>query len=392
MHNVQNMIDLRTLLLMTAAADVVLAAVLWTGASRRKDGLMQWSASLLVRAFAFAILSGSAEVQSGAHAVGSGLVALSITLQAAALVSYARRQLPTWVHSAVIAGVALPIQLLANDAGGAILFGGLLLGILLFGVAIIAFQLQPPAGSRARGMVITSFAVGGTVLVLKAIGAAFVADPLSMLLRPSGFAALGALAVFAAAIASTIAFLLLQKERAESEAQRLATIDPLTGAYNRRTFHEIAEREMARARRAGQPLSIVMLDIDHFRAINEKHGHKVGDEVLQKFADVVRSALRKEDMVVRYGGEEFVVLLPEVPGPGAVVVAGRIRRAVAGTPIEAGGQSFPITVSLGVAARLDEGPESIDELLERAGSALALAKERGRNRVVALSLGRSIAA
>jgi len=391
-HNVQNMIDLRTLLLMTAAADVVLAAVLWTGASRRKDGLMQWSASLLVRAFAFAILSGSAELKSGALAVGSGLVALSITLQAAALVSYARRQLPTWVHSAVIAGVALPIQLLANDAGGAILFGGLLLGILLFGVAIIAFQLQPPAGSRARGMVIMSFAVGGTVLVLKAIGAAFVADPLSMLLRPSGFAALGALAVFAAAIASTIAFLLLQKERAESEAQRLATIDPLTGAYNRRTFLEIAEREMARARRGGQPLSIVMLDIDHFRAINDKHGNRVGDEVLQKFADVMRSALRKEDMVVRYGGEEFVVLLPEVPGPGAVVVAGRIRRAVAGMPIEAGGQSFPVTVSLGVAARLDEGPESIDELLERAGSALALAKERGRNRVVALSLGRSIAA
>jgi diguanylate cyclase (GGDEF)-like protein len=97
-------------------------------------------------------------------------------------------------------------------------------------------------------------------------------------------------------------------------------------------------------------------------------------------------------MLVRYGGEEFVVLLPEVPGPGAVVVAGRIRRAVAGEPVEAAGTTFPLTVSLGVAARLDEGPESIDELLERAGSALELAKERGRNRVVALSLGRSIAA
>jgi diguanylate cyclase (GGDEF)-like protein len=392
MHNLDRMVDLRTLLLMTAAADVVLAATLWTGASRRRDGLMQWSAALLVRAFAFAILSGSGEPQSGALAVGSGLVALSITLQAAALVAFARRQLPTWVHSAVIAAVALPMQLLASDAGTAILFGGLVLGFLLFAVAVIAFQLQPPAGSRARGMVIASFLVAGAVLVLKAIGSVFVADPLSMLQRPAGFAAVGALAVFAAAIASTIAFLLLQKERAENEAQRLATIDPLTGAYNRRTFHEIAEREMARARRGGQPLSIVMLDIDHFRAVNEKHGHKVGDEVLQKFADVVRSALRKEDMVVRYGGEEFVVLLPEVPGPGAVVVAGRIRRAVAGAPIEAGGHSFPITVSLGVAARLDEGPESIDELLERAGSALALAKERGRNRVVALSLGRSIAA
>ena len=392
MHNVENMVDLRTLLLMTAAADVVLAATLWTGAKRRKDGLLQWSASLLVRALAFAFLAGMTDSQSGALALGTGLVALSLTLQAAGLVSYAKRQLPTWVHTAVIAAVALPTQLLAHDAGGAILFGGLVLGMLALGVAVIAYQLQPPAGSRARGMVVASFIAAGTILMLKAVGSAFVADPLAMLLRPTGFAAAGALAVFAAALASTLAFLLLQKERAEGEAQRLATIDPLTGAYNRRTFHEIAEREMARARRAGQPLSIVMLDIDHFRAVNETHGHKVGDEVLQKFADVVRAALRKEDMVVRYGGEDFVVLLPEVPGPGAVVVAGRIRRAVAGTPIEANGKTFPITVSLGVAARLDEGPESIDELLERAGSALALAKQRGRNRVVALSLGRSIAA
>jgi diguanylate cyclase (GGDEF)-like protein len=210
--------------------------------------------------------------------------------------------------------------------------------------------------------------------------------------RPTGFAAVASLATFAAAIGTSLAFLLLQKERAEGEVQRLATMDPLTGAYNRRTFHEIAERELARARRASQPLSIVMLDVDGFRAINEKHGQKVGDEVLQRFAELLRSALRKEDMVVRYGGDEFVVLLPEVPGPGAVVVAGRIRRSVAAAPIEAGGQSFAITASLGVAARLDEGPESIDGLLERAGSALALAKERGRNRVVALSLGRSIAA
>ena len=87
-----------------------------------------------------------------------------------------------------------------------------------------------------------------------------------------------------------------------------------------------------------------------------------------------------------------MVLLPDVPGPGAVVVAGRIRRTVAASPIEVGSLQFPLTVSLGVAARLDEGPESLETLLARADGALALAKERGRNRVVALSLGRSIAA
>jgi diguanylate cyclase (GGDEF)-like protein len=385
------MVDLRTLLLLTAVADVVLAATLWVGASRHRDGLAQWATSLVVRAIALAALAGVGEPQSGALAVGTGLIALSITLQAAALVSYARRQLPTWIHTAVLAGVALPMQLVANDPAGAMLFGGVVVGILLLGVTVIAWQLQATR-SRARAILVASYAAAGFVLAFRGIGAVFVVDPIATLLRPTGFSAIAALAVFAAAIGGTLAFLLLQKERAEGEAQRLATIDPLTGAYNRRTFHEIAEREMARARRAGQPLSIVMLDIDNFRAVNDKHGHKVGDEVLARFADVVRSALRKEDMIVRYGGEEFVVLLPEVPGPGAVVVAGRIRRAVAGTPIEVAGERFPLTASLGVAARLDEGPESIDELLDRAGSALALAKERGRNRVVALSLGRSIAA
>ena len=172
----------------------------------------------------------------------------------------------------------------------------------------------------------------------------------------------------------------------------MATIDPLTGAYNRRTFHDIAERELSRIRRAGQPLSIIIIDIDHFRPVNERHGNRVGDEVLQKIADIVRSALRQEDMLVRYGGEEFLVLLPDVPGPGAVVVAGRIRKAVEAEPLAVGGLQLPFTVSVGVSARLDEGPESIESLLARADQALSLAKQRGRNRVVALSLGRSIAA
>jgi diguanylate cyclase (GGDEF)-like protein len=149
---------------------------------------------------------------------------------------------------------------------------------------------------------------------------------------------------------------------------------------------------MSRARRANQPLSIIMLDIDHLRRLNDDYGQRTGDEVLQRFADIVRTALRKEDMLVRFAGEQFLVMLPEVSGPGAVVVAGRIRRSVADVPIEAAGHLLQVTVSLGVAARLDEGPESIDGLVARAESALQLAKQRGRNRVVALSLGRSIAA
>src|SRR5258708_27409434 len=139
------------------------------------------------------------------------------------------------------------------------------------------------------------------------MGVMMAADPRQAFISPSPFQGALFVTAAAAAILATFAFLLLQKERADGEAARLATMDPLTGAYNRRTFHEIAERELSRARRAGQPLSIIVLDIDHFRAVNERHGNRVGDLALQRVADLARGALRKEDMLVRYSGEEFLV-------------------------------------------------------------------------------------
>lgn len=387
------MIDLRTLLVLMAVADLVLAAALWIGGSRRpRDGLSHWAASLVVRAMAFGLFAWPVVPGSGTVAAGGGLLTLSLTLQAASLLAFDRKPLPAWIHTAALAAVAVPLHMLESEPSMGVLFGGVVLGTLMLVAGAIGWQLRPSGGSHARAILVCSFMVAGVAFTLRGIGSMLVADPVRGLLAPSGLAAALLLAAFAAAIAATLAFLLLHKDRADAEALRLGTMDPLTGAYNRRTFHEIAEREMSRARRAGQPLSIILLDIDHFRAINDAHGHRTGDEVLARFADTLRAALRKEDMLVRYGGEEFLVMLPDVPGPGAVIVAGRLRRAVAAGPLEARGQRLAVTASFGVAARLDEGPESIDGLLARADAALALAKQRGRNRVVALSLGRSIAA
>jgi len=386
------MIDFRTLIALLAAAEIALAVALWLGAARRTHGIVPWVAGLGVRALALCIVLTASQPQAGALALGTGLVALSATLQGAAIMAFAKRQLPTWVHTAAFALVAVPMQMLANDASTSILFGGVMLGALFAVAAALAWQVVGGSVARARGLLAASFGVAALALATRGVAAVFVAEPVRALLEPSGFAAAAELAASAALIAATLAFLLLHTTRADAEATRLATTDPLTGAFNRRTFHEMAEREMSRARRANQPLSIIMLDIDHLRRLNDDYGQRAGDEVLQRFADLVRTALRKEDMLVRFAGEEFLVMLPEVSGPGAVVVAGRIRRAVADVPIEAAGHQLQVTVSLGVAARLDEGPESIDGLVARAESALQLAKQRGRNRVVALSLGRSIAA
>ena len=388
-------VDLRTLLLVVAAADLAVAVVLAAGAGRRlRFGTAPWIGSLLVRALAIAVLVAKLEPQAAVLVVSAALLSLSISLQASALLSYDARRFPEWAHTAVMAGVAVPFTVIGTDAVNAVLFGGLVFGILLAVLAAIALQVRPtvPGRARARGVLVATYAIGAFAFLSRGLSAMMSAEPLQAFGSPNALQSALFLAAATAAIVSTFGFVMLHKERADGEAVRMATIDPLTGAYNRRTFHDIAERELARALRAGQPLSIIVVDIDHFRPVNETHGNRAGDEVLRRVADLIRSALRKEDMLVRYGGEEFLVMLPEVPGPGAVVVAGRIRKAVEAQPIEIEDRALQMTVSVGVSARLDEGPESIENLLARADEALALAKQRGRNRVVALSLGRSIAA
>jgi len=389
------MVDLKTLLLVVATVDVAVALVLAAGSGRRlRFGIAPWLGSLFTRALAIAILVAKLEPQAAVLVVSAALLALSMSFQASALLAYDCRRFPEWAHTAIMAAVAVPFAIIGTDAVNTVLFGGLVFGVVLGVLGSLAMQIRPTVAgrTRARTVLVATYAVGAFAFLSRGISALMSADPLQAFTSPSGAQSAIFLAAATAAIVSTFTFVMLHKERSDGEAARMATIDPLTGAYNRRTFHDIAERELGRAVRAGQPLSIIVVDIDHFRPVNEQHGNRTGDEVLRKVADLIRTALRKEDMLVRYGGEEFLVMLPEVPGPGAVVVAGRVRKAVEAQAIELGGHSLKLTVSVGVSARLDEGPESIETLLQRADEALALAKQRGRNRVVALSLGRSIAA
>jgi len=389
------MVDLKTLMVLVAAADITVALVLAVGSGRRlRFGIAPWIGSLFLRAFAVSVLVARLEPQAAVLVVSAALLSLSISFQASALLSYDGRRFPEWAHTAVMAGVAIPFTIIGTDAVNTVLFGGLVFGFLMAVLATFALQIRPTLGgrARARGVLVVCYAIGAAAFLSRGLSAILSADPLEAFTSPSTWQSALFVAAATAAIVSTFGFLMLHKERSDGEAVRMATIDPLTGAYNRRTFHDIAERELARARRTGQPLSIIVVDIDHFRPVNESHGNRTGDEVLRKVAELIRSALRKEDMLVRYGGEEFLVMLPEVPGPGAVVVAGRIRKAIEAETITVEGATLRLTVSVGVSARLDEGPESIENLLARADEALALAKQRGRNRVVALSLGRSIAA
>ncbi len=166
-----------------------------------------------------------------------------------------------------------------------------------------------------------------------------------------------------------------------SELARLAATDPLTGVFNRRSFMEAGQRELVRSRRHARLFSVIQLDIDHFKKINDSHGHAVGDRVLQAFAAKCLEELRENDVFGRLGGEKFALLLPETDLAGAGVVAERFREAVAGLVVKDEGREVRFTISLGVAS-LQEQDTALEDLLRRADEALYLAKNSGRNRVM----------
>ena len=174
----------------------------------------------------------------------------------------------------------------------------------------------------------------------------------------------------------------LQEELVE-QSRRLESLifeDPLTGLANRRYILTQLGSFVSGSRRHGRPMSVAIVDIDHFKAVNDRHGHPVGDAVLVAVTGALRSHLRAEDHLGRLGGEEFLAVLPDTDADAAMAVAGRMREEVDTTAVECGGARLAVTVSLGVAAwEPDEPP---DHLLRRADDALYAAKSSGRDRAV----------
>lgn len=174
---------------------------------------------------------------------------------------------------------------------------------------------------------------------------------------------------------------LRRRQRAEDQLACLAATDGLTGLDNRRQMDASMETEWSRAQRSGKPLSMLMIDVDHFKAFNERHGHQGGDQALRKVAQTIASNIRRPgDMAARYGGEEFVVVLPETDSKGALKIAENVRKAIETLPPFPGDEE-PITVSIGVASQMVHSGDKLAAFFGIADKALYQAKNNGRNRV-----------
>jgi two-component system, sensor histidine kinase LadS len=173
--------------------------------------------------------------------------------------------------------------------------------------------------------------------------------------------------------------------KANTILQELSDTDALTGLRNRRYLDNFLDREVTRCFRYQHPLAVILLDIDHFKRFNDRHGHQIGDDCLRMVADQLRHCVaRDSDVVARYGGEEFCVVLPETELEGARAVAERIRRRIGETPFRITDEKVQVTISVGVTCMVPNSPKMEARLLQRADEALYQAKGEGRNRVVCL--------
>ena len=225
------------------------------------------------------------------------------------------------------------------------------------------------------------FAVGTVVLSYRAWVYLFEPAPLLSIfvvspLQVTAYAMGGLLPVL-----TTIGFLLMCTEFSQQELTKAARLDYLTGICNRRAIEDLAGRSIAAARRHGMPLAMMIIDVDHFKRINDEHGHEGGDTALIETVRRIRDSLRTEDLVGRLGGEEFVAVMPSTDGQSALAAAERIRSSFADEPMRIGGGDIIITVSVGVAV-LDAQDQQYSHLLRRADRAMYAAKTAGRNKVM----------
>ncbi len=178
------------------------------------------------------------------------------------------------------------------------------------------------------------------------------------------------------------AFLYERLDKEKTRLEKLAITDYLTGIYNIRYFYKRLEEELSRTVRYKIPLSCIMLDIDHFKKVNDNYGHRIGDIVLREFAQLIKRHTRKSDLFARYGGEEFILLLPQTSVKGAIIEAERLRNIVKEHSFKALKDGHKITVSLGIACAPGKEIKNYDDLIHMADNALFKAKEKGRDRFI----------
>jgi len=369
-------LDIYTLIVAFIVGNLLVGSLMLAAFHRRLTPVLKtWIASLFVQSLAWVLM---AQCGGTRPLVGFAVLSISYGLMLTALTmhfSVSRRWHWPWWPVALTLVFCLTAseeiwqrQVVGNSIAA--------LQVLLAAVVVL---WQKGQRTLLRGLMGTSGVIAAGMLAARALDVFQVGEAQCLAQVKTTQMSLMFLGFFVFRFTFMFGFILLIEGKHREAVTRLATLDPLTGAYNRRTFIELATRELKRSLRSGRPLSVLVFDLDRFKDINDNHGHLAGDRVLCRVKAIVDKCLRADDLFARYGGEEFVVLMPETGANGALKLAERLRACIAEIP-ETG---VAVTASMGIAS-LDTVDESwtLERLLNRADKAMYAAKRSGRNRVI----------
>ena len=390
----EGFLDTRTILVIMAISCLIMSAALFvTHAGRfRRDGMRLWTASYAVQFLGAALFAARGVIPDFFSIVlantflSAGYVLLYSAVREFQGKPCRRRRL-----IAVLVFFFLVLASLGN-AVYRIAFSGIVFCLQTGAIALILFREAPAHERRSRWLTGSAFAVAAALLLYRGLAVIIGPPEQISLLAVSPFRTFSLLTGFVVIIMSNFGFLLMTRERADQENERLATLDPLTEIFNRRTFLELAQKEIARHRRNRRPLALLMMDFDHFKQINDTHGHLIGDAVLKSFTVKTLACLRRNDIFGRYGGEEFAILLPETDAEGAAIFAERVRARTVEPCVRAGAALVRCTISIGITSLSFAEKADLDDILRIADEALFAAKTAGRNRVVCLPMDKAAGA
>ncbi|MEO7496595.1 MAG: GGDEF domain-containing protein [Massilia sp.] len=376
------MIDIRTFMLVLAIGNIGFA-MLMAGYARNAAGnpaLRAWKWAKLVQGVAHLCGWLRPDFPSFGIAVAANLlIIVGVALEVAAYCTFFGFQ--SWKRFLYpFTALALLIMYSARlfGATGAELTIMMSVIIAMFTGAMSAILLGPSRhSSLLRRLIGVNDLIFFVAMSLRAY-TGFTCSGFS-LFTPSAVQSFSYLTGYLLLIVNGFGFLLLCKEKDDRKMQRLATIDSLTGLVNRRAFFERTDSARAHSARINRPIALMMIDIDHFKRLNDRFGHASGDEALCVFAATTQTILREHDVMGRLGGEEFGLVMPGTDLKGALLVAERLRAAVEQAPLPTSGYAYNMTVSIGLVV-IDKD-EHINAAMARADHALYAAKSAGRNRI-----------
>ncbi|MBT9612214.1 MAG: GGDEF domain-containing protein [Burkholderiales bacterium] len=364
----------------------------------RRDGLRIWAGAMGLESLAWALIA----IRGAVPDVASILIAnlLMVAAQAMKLAAvYEYRGLP-WPRWRCLLPILLMCIVIAgldyDDFKHRVIYGSLIYAAQMWMLLEILRTDTESQRGRAWWLLFGATATVIPIFALRALAALFGTEEFATLgstVAPNLIQVLVFVCVIALDILGSLGFILMEKERSDFALRALAMTDFLTKTMNRRAFTERAEQEIAMAQRTGSPLALLMIDIDHFKLINDEHGHAAGDAVLVEVARIIGASVRKQDTLGRYGGEEFGVLLPATDQAGALVLAEKLRSAVESMRYRVGRESVSVTISTGVTvcqATCTTCRSDLNQLLDDADKALYQAKHGGRNCTVVTPAGCAI--